>query len=197
VKTFGFTAQVRRIDVEDEGQMRALENLPFEASAGGSNGQTLIDIVIDEDRAATAARTSIRGLAAIGIDIERFDLDLVTTTDIASRCNTHRESVRLWSTGQRRENFPTAYSAAGGSALWRWADVYEWLQLQSIEIDDLYGDTPLPSDLVERLNGNFARDRELTHNWGTPVHGVSLNNSWGSRRVVAGTAWSEPLRQAQ
>ena len=61
------------------------------------------------------------------IRIKRFDLDLVSLSQIAERLDVTREAVRLWASGKRRDGFPTPFTSAGQSLLWAWSEVFDWL----------------------------------------------------------------------
>lgn len=53
--------------------------------------------------------------------------DLVTSAEIARRASVSREAVRLWSSSERREGFPTPLTMIGKQKVWSWKEVAAWL----------------------------------------------------------------------
>lgn len=115
-----------------------------------------IEMVAESPESAVDEFKSFLGKNESGIKIKRIDLDLVSLSQIAERLDVSREAVRLWATGLRRKNFPGPFTSAGQSLLWAWSDVFNWLTEEEIQ-DTAH---PLPTNLIERSNGVYARDRK-------------------------------------
>lgn len=165
-----FSVIVNGFDLESEVQNRKLEYVPYDASAGSTNGVVSIDIECDSlDPIDSVARVD-EDLKSIGVTIVRIDLDLVNLPDIAERADSTRETVRLWSIGARRSNFPAPFTVAGASKLWAWVDVYDWLIENRLNINEFYSCAPLPLFVVEAFNGAFAQKRNATNEgWISPA----------------------------
>lgn len=92
---------------------------------------TMIDFDREAPSLAHAIATAVRdiekipGLRAIGLACD----NMVTLRDIAARAGVDRETVRLWSTGQRGSgDFPTpALITTGGEKVWDWEQVVPWI----------------------------------------------------------------------
>ena len=165
-----FSVIVHGFDLESEVQNRKLEYLPYDASVGSTNGVVSIDVECDSLEPIESIARVNEDLESIGVTIVRIDLDLVNLSDIAERTETTRETVRLWSTGARRGNFPTPFTVAGASKLWAWVDVYDWLVENSLNINEFYKSPPLPLFVIEAFNGAFAQKRNATNEgWISPA----------------------------
>ena len=154
---FEFSVQVFELDLDNEAQLSKLQSEDIAITPFSSEGLTFLGIDITAESAESAVRNweTFLADAAPEIKIIRIDLDLVSLSQISERLDVTREAVRLWATGDRRKNFPRPFTSAGQSLLWTWSDVYHWLT--PTEIQDT--PRPIPTDLVERANGGYARER--------------------------------------
>jgi hypothetical protein len=72
------------------------------------------------------------------LNVLRLDPDLVGVADIAARVGRSRQNVQQWIDGERHSEagpFPGPEGSAGRSPVWRWSDVYAWLQPRGL-VDD-------------------------------------------------------------
>lgn len=108
----------------------------YEAGCGDAGVETgpygtMIDFDRDAPSLAQAIASAVRdiekipGLRAIGLACD----NMVTLRDIAARAGVDRETVRLWSTGQRGPgDFPLpALITTGGEKVWDWEQVVPWI----------------------------------------------------------------------
>jgi hypothetical protein len=149
---YGFAVRVVGLDLTNEVQIESLDNELITIIPSVSDGIQSLDVVVEapSPKAAWQAFEHYLDEHAPEISIRRVDLDLVTLAEIAERLNVSRETVRLWSKGARRENFPTSFATAGSTLLWTWADVTTWAAPDNTFV-------PLPTQFVERINGLLAR----------------------------------------
>lgn len=179
--TFVFSIVVEGLDLDSDLQNAYLENLDFEVLAGRTAGNTYLDVEIECERPMLALDAVKKALDVASIMPVRVDQDLVTITEISERLDVSRETVRLWSAGERRNGFPTANSTVGKSTVWAWSDVYEWLIEHSIAIPEAYANRPLPLDVVHRANGSLARARQTSRSWGRSQATVVAGMPWSGR----------------
>jgi hypothetical protein len=83
----------------------------------------------------------------VGATFIRVNLDLVGIPEIADYAGVNPETVRLWSTGKRKANFPKHYIGIGASSYWLWSEVAEWLRENGYKIDPTYDYVPLCGEL--------------------------------------------------
>lgn len=83
----------------------------------------------------------------VGATFIRVNLDLVGIPEIAEYAGVNPETVRLWSTGKRKANFPKHYIGIGASSYWLWSEVAEWLRENGYKIDSAYDYVPLCGEL--------------------------------------------------
>lgn len=83
-----------------------------------------------------------------GAKFLRVNLDLVGIPEIAEYVGVNPETVRLWSTGKRRANFPKHYVGVGASSFWLWSEVAEWLRANNYVIDADHDYVPLCGQLT-------------------------------------------------
>ena len=95
-----------------------------------------------------------REISGLGIRIRRYDLGLMSVSDIATELDVSRETVRLWSTGSRRGHFPDRFAHVGSSRVWAWSEVYHWARDNGYELEDR--GVPLPLWFLEKTNGILA-----------------------------------------
>jgi predicted DNA-binding transcriptional regulator AlpA len=183
--TYVFSIVVEGLDLDSDPQNAYLESLEFDVLASRTAGVTYLEVEVECARPSLALDTAKKALEVAGIKVLRVDLDLVTITEIAERLDVNRETVRLWSSGQRRDDFPLPYSTVGKSSVWAWADVFAWLCARGQSIPSTYSDNPLPLDVTIRVNGGLAAGRQAAQQWGV-----------SSATVVKGMPWSkrEPRR---
>ncbi|MDP1712056.1 MAG: hypothetical protein Q8K86_06330 [Candidatus Nanopelagicaceae bacterium] len=157
-RNYEFSVQVTGLDIENKSQLKQLKNDTITVVPFASDGLIMlgIELAAESPESAFIEFKSFLNKCASNIKIKRVDLDLVSLSQIAERLNVTREAVRLWATGERRQDFPAPFTSAGQSLLWAWSDVFDWLTEEEIQDDPL----PLPINLIERSNGVYAQDRK-------------------------------------
>ena len=163
VGTYAFDLVVGGFDVTDPGQLDRLWTNRFVIVPASADQVTTISIEIRADSNQDAVTMVLSHLATAvpEVTVERIDLDLVTTTEIAIRLGVDREAVRKWAAGERRstESFPPHFARLPGGQkaqkVWRWASIYAWAiyccpsQL-SADLPE-----PLSPTVVDRFNGSL------------------------------------------
>lgn len=156
MEIYSVAAVVEHFDLENQTQLIGLDCLSYPAVVGRTGGVVSIDAEITADSPVSALTQLASDLRQIGAVVVRFDMDLVSISEIAMRLDVSRETARLWSQGKRRAGFPAAFNAAGETLLWRWSEVYAWTGDQGLESDDL---VPVPADVIDAYNGALAQLR--------------------------------------
>ncbi|WP_458116955.1 hypothetical protein [Arthrobacter sp. D2-10] len=162
MREFNFTVRVHGFDADDDVQLDRLYSAPFSIVAAEIDGETELDATILASTERHAWHIFNRFLAdrLPEVHILRINLDLVSLSEIADRCDISRETVRLWSTGKRRSAFPTSFTTTGSMKLWAWSEVFRWLIQQNVPVQDLYSAEPLSIEYIEACNGFQARRRQ-------------------------------------
>lgn len=177
---FSFSTRVLGLDLDNPVALDALFSTSIDVSPFEADGEMTLFVTLQ----ATDARRALDSLLAhlanqpAPIEVVRVDLDLVNIPEIAIRANVSRETVRLWSNGERLSAFPASFASVGDSRVWAWADIHAWLVANRKKPVESYGATPLPTQLVERVNGMLARQRVLR----------TLPGVWAQSRVVVAPA---------
>ncbi|MGX7678281.1 hypothetical protein ACSMXN_05230 [Jatrophihabitans sp. DSM 45814] len=138
-----------------------LSDLGFEANGGVSSA-----VFVAEDDASPigAALDAARCIAKHmrGVVVTEVYDELVSTADIAARCEVGAEAVRLWVTGQRRRAsrpFPAPRQVVGSGSkpmsLWAWRDVLAWTR-EVIGLDPDEDVTYLDDSQLAELNAELA-----------------------------------------
>lgn len=134
-----------------------------------ANGPVSVAVVVtDSPMPVTEAATWARLISTLmpGVEVVRVHEELVSVSDIASRCGVAAEAVRLWAAGRRRATalrpFPAPREViglgAGGKTMniYAWAEVVEWTRAV-IGIDPEHGvrylDDRQQAELNALLNG--------------------------------------------
>jgi predicted DNA-binding transcriptional regulator AlpA len=109
-----------------------------DALVGTRDGVVFLDFDREADSLREAVLSAIADVerANIGARVVRVEPDeFVTMAEIARRTNRTRESIRLYSLGERGPGqFPSPMSITPKSPLWRWTDVALWFASNEIEI---------------------------------------------------------------
>lgn len=137
-----------------------LSYLGFEANGGVSSAVFATDDARPIGSALDAARCIAKHIpGAHAVDV--YD-ELVSTADIAVRCEVGAEAVRLWVNGRRRSaqrTFPPPRQVIGHGAkpmsLWAWRDVLAWTR-EVVGIDADEDVTYLDDAQVAELNAELA-----------------------------------------
>lgn len=127
------------IDLRD---VNAYERIPVELAelSFEANGAVSVAVVYSESvhpsrEAADWARAI--GRYVPGVHVVGVHDELVSTSDIAARCDVAAEAVRLWASGRRRQAsrpFPPPREVVGtgtggkGMNVYSWADVVAWVR---------------------------------------------------------------------
>lgn len=153
---YEFTLVVEGFDIDDEAQLDAL----FEATDGDATPVARDGVVMlaferpaaSVEAAITAAVREVEG-AVPGARVVRLDEDLVSTSDIATRVERSRESIRLLVEGARGPGgFPAPVGWVGDAIrVWRWADVVEWFA-EALDEDHHDGATPIEAGSAALIN---------------------------------------------
>ncbi|MDR0945106.1 MAG: hypothetical protein LBM66_02950 [Bifidobacteriaceae bacterium] len=158
MRAYEFTVVVSGVDLMDEAQVDALFTNRFVLVPACQDGVTILSAEVEAKDGAKAFTAFDQYLAAAlpASRICRIDQDLVNTSEIATRLDKSRETVRKWAMGERRprETFPPHYTVCGGQKLWLWADVFAWAARCGQALED----EPIPLDpvFVARYNGQHA-----------------------------------------
>lgn len=157
-RNYEFSVHVTGLDIENKPQLNQLKSDTITVVPFASDGLIMLGIGLAAESPESAFNEfkSFLNKYANNIKIKRVDLDLVSLSQIAERLDVTREAVRLWATGERRQDFPIPFTSAGQSLLWAWSEVFDWLTEEEMQADPL----PLPINLIESLNGVYARDRK-------------------------------------
>lgn len=157
-RNYEFSVQVTGLDIENTFQLKQLKSDTITVVPFASDGLIMLDIELaaESPELAFFEFKSFLNKYVSKVKIKRIDLDLVSLSQIAERLDVTREAVRLWATGERRQDFPVPFTSAGQSLLWAWSDVFDWLTEEEIQDDPL----PLPINLIERSNGVYAQNRK-------------------------------------
>lgn len=154
---YSFQLVVDDLDLDDGALLDALADAGYRASQ--VNGLPLVRVEAEDANPRRAAVFAIDEIESLGLRVSSILTDLVSVSDIAMRLDVNRETARLWTTGQRRADFPPPFSAAGGSDVWDWADVFTWAKDANLNVNWLYETPPLPRDARHMVNGRLARER--------------------------------------
>lgn len=157
---YGFSMIVFGLNLDSESQNAQLEALGYDILISKSGGQTIVDIELDSPSPQDAVLRVVADLARSGVSPVRIDLDLVDIPEIVTRTGVSRETVRLWTTGKRRQGFPVHFTSIGDSRIWNWCKVHAWLLDNDVNIEEDYPWTPLPLNVIQRFNGAFTSKRD-------------------------------------
>jgi predicted DNA-binding transcriptional regulator AlpA len=148
------------LDIEDFEQLEALETHLPDAYVSVIDGQHRVNALIAANSAVEASykvvqatREAIPESRSIGAQLE-----LLAISDIANMVGLNRETIRLWTTGQRGPGgFPDPLSTVGDRIkVWTASAVYTWLRDKNIPCPET---RPLsPEDVVD-VNRNLAARR--------------------------------------
>lgn len=137
-----------------------LSYLGFEANGGVSSAVLATEDARPLGAALDAARCVVKHVPGVHV-VEVYD-EMVSTADIAVRCEVGAEAVRLWVNGRRRSAqrpFPTPRQVVGHGAkpmsLWAWRDVLAWTrEVVGIDADE---DVSYLDDIqIAELNAELA-----------------------------------------
>jgi DNA-binding transcriptional regulator YiaG len=152
---FYFSTDIEWIDPEDrelEGRRSRAPCLMFPHWVGSASS-------LEVEIVATSGQSSLEifheALPMLGVEVRRFSLELVSISDLAHEIGVSRETVRLWSTGDRRDGFPARFTHVGASQVWAWSEVHTWAKARGYLPGD--GRVPVPVRELERANGQLAQ----------------------------------------
>lgn len=154
---YAVTAVVDGFDMDSEFQNAGIDCLDYVAVASRTGGVTRIDVEVEAPTPVDAMMRIMTDLRSINVTVIRFDPGLVTVPEIAERCNTSRETARLWATGKRRGDFPKPYAVVGSTPVWFWSEVWSWASQRGRSMEGQCA--PVPSEIVEAMNGALAQVR--------------------------------------
>ena len=134
---FNVILLVEGIDVEDLDQLEAVLDVAPESHVTSTEGITRITATLEHTSASKATLRLVSELRAAipSLEAVRAEVKLVNVRDIASAAGVNRETVRLWTTGQRGPgDFPAPYATVsdGRMKVWAAADVQLWLAKHSL-----------------------------------------------------------------
>lgn len=119
----------------------------LEAHASWVDDLATVSFVSESSEAQVQLSRLIRLVESVGAKFVRVQLDLVGIREIADYAGVNRETVRLWTEGKRKANFPKYHLGVGISKFWLWSEVAEWLRANGQEIDAAYDYVPLCGEL--------------------------------------------------
>ncbi len=157
---YSVVAEVVWFDPDDSATLEALSRAPFPLVPQwvGSAASVGAEIEVANPESALSAFSDI--VAGAGLEVVRFDLGLMSISDIAEELEVSRETARLWATGQRRDGFPLRFAHVGQSQVWAWSEVYEWAIHHGYDLGA--SPQPIPLAALERSNGELANRKLLT-----------------------------------
>ncbi len=187
MNTYLVTAIVDGFDLDSEFQNTGIDCLDYEVVVSRTGGVTRIDAEIPAPAPLDAIVQLVNDLRTINVSVVRFDPMLVSVPEIAERCQISRETARLWATGKRRAGFPAPYTVIGSTAVWFWSDVCDWVTAEGREVDEC---TPVPSSIVEAMNGALAHMRHARREgWLQPTSAPVAHIS--QRRIRHSQGWRD------
>jgi hypothetical protein len=119
----------------------------LEIGSGSIDGVEIVTFVSDDPNQKFSLTKLVKLVEEVGATFLRVNLDLVGIREIAEYANVNPETVRLWSWGKRKANFPKHYIGIGASSFWLWSDVAQWLRANGYTIDPTYDYVPLCGEL--------------------------------------------------
>lgn len=119
----------------------------LEIGSGSVDGLEIVTFMSSNSSTEVPLSKLIKLVEQVGATFIRVNLDLVGIREIAEYANVNPETVRLWSWGQRKADFPKHYVRVGSSSAWLWSDVAEWLRANGYKIDPTYDYVPLCGEL--------------------------------------------------
>ena len=119
----------------------------LEIASGSVDGLEVVTFMSFESATKLPLSKLIKMVEEVGATFVRVNLDLVGIREIAEYANVNPETVRLWTWGQRKANFPKHYVQVGSSSAWLWSEVAEWLRENGYTIDSTYDYVPLCGEL--------------------------------------------------
>jgi predicted DNA-binding transcriptional regulator AlpA len=139
VQTYDFTFFVGGFDAEDDAQVDRFfsSGRCDDAMPASRNGVVTVSFAREAERPPDALRSAADDLewSMPGARVLRLDPDLVNVPEIAARTEKSRQAVEKWVKGRTRYScFPSPETDGGGT--WRWSDVYRWMQVNGLEVDD-------------------------------------------------------------
>lgn len=143
MKAFQFAFVVDGVDLEDDELLVAIYDAFNEVGVSCTAGRTTVEFVVEGDPTWEAMSQTTEVLEGLRPEVRvvRLDRDLVTIPEIASRAEVTPEAVRLLIAGARGPGgFPVPLTVlSGGSRVWEWAPVLDWLQGYGKCIDEPVG----------------------------------------------------------
>lgn len=98
----------------------------YDAMSGQEHdGRYFVTVEADGVDCVSAAKNMHMQLCALGLQITRLVVDLVTRSDIAARLDVSRQAASNWARGARRGHFPAPVNSVAGG-VWLWGDVHRW-----------------------------------------------------------------------
>jgi hypothetical protein len=111
----------------------------YDALVASHGDGTTLTITAEGRTASLAAKRIVEQLEGlVGLEVSRLVEDLVSKTDIASRCEATTQAVGQWIRGVRHRNqpFPPRFNRVGGG-VWLWGEVNDWLRRVNRSQDDI------------------------------------------------------------
>ena len=131
-KLFQFTLVLKNVNENTNG----LEDGLYEAGCDDAlinfrNGAVYLDFDREASSLEEAVVSAIKNVQSSSVDADVASVapeNLVTESEIAKRLNMSRQTVSLWTKGERRKYFPhPVMRLAEKSPLWSWCEVVNWL----------------------------------------------------------------------
>ena len=151
--TYYFNLKVEYFDPERDDVIAAFGELGY-ATPGWIGHEVYVTAHATEATMQTAPAHLLEDVRQLGLKPIRFELGLVSISQIAGTFDISRETARLWTSGKRRSGFPDSFEMLGSSRAWAESHVYEWAQRSGLWPDPNY--VPLPVELLEIANGDLA-----------------------------------------
>lgn len=162
--TYRFTLAFRGVDPWDDDLVEELaEHLP-RVHWGTVDGEVRATAFVYATTAMHAVRDTVNQIKAIVPGAQPLHVveDFVAIPDIAKRTGMNRETIRLWTLGERGPgDFPRTRGTVGNNVrVWDWAAVSAWLR-RHYELGD--PESHLSPSEIARLNDLFSALSTGTH----------------------------------
>jgi hypothetical protein len=189
--TYQFGVSYHNVNVEDLDQLEVIAASAPYAHVACVDGDTRILATIAAPSAVEAVEILVQAVHAADPNAVPMtvDLPMVSISDIASMVGLGRESVRLWTTGERGPgDFPSPIDTVGDRIkVWTTHDVWQWLAKYSIPHPE-----ERPLSMAEAIDGRRAIER-LRRNWRS-LPALAAAEQWSVAKHEETTV---PVRQAR
>lgn len=169
IKTYKFTLVLKNVNENTDN----LEDSLFEAGCDDSlinfrNGVAYLEFDRKASSLEEAVISAIKNVQSSSVDAEVASVapdNIVTESEIAKRLNLPRQTVSLWTKGNRRKFFPApVMRLTEKSPLWKWNEVCSWLyENKIIEDESLVEEALFFANINAALEERDNNARKIRH----------------------------------